>query len=242
MKCPTCEAEGKESFISHGSSDTTLMHYEPFYDEKGQFHNHNGNDVQTAYRCSNGHEWAEHSTSKCWCGWPDDPNWKDAKEPSFLLSVREEDMPKPGEIRIDIRGDWSDDPVDLHTGVDRFLAERGALREAVEQIRAVLDWPDLVDRAHQALDHIERILDQMPVLVVTPQGADPDGPSQCDFNEWRQVIGPKSGGRYLCPACRDAWLVDAPSETELISFIPIKQSIQCLCCEIVVWAGSRSRG
>jgi hypothetical protein len=235
--CPTCKAEGKESGVIHGGSDTTLMACPQFYDEKNQLHHHDGNDVRTMYRCTNGHEWTEHSTSKCWCGWPNDPNWKDAKEPGFQLSIREEDIPKSEEIRIEIRGDWQDDPVDLHTGIDRLIAERRALRDAITKIREVIEWPLTCD----AIDGIKRILDQMPVLVVTPQDADPDGPSQCDFNEWRQIIGPDSGGKYLCPACRDAWLVDAPSGTELVSFIPIKQSIQCLCCEIVVWAERRNR-
>lgn len=70
MICPECQKEGKKSMVYPGVSSTTLMYCAPFYDEKGEFHNHDSNITTTPYSCSNGHEWTEKSSGSCWCGWP----------------------------------------------------------------------------------------------------------------------------------------------------------------------------
>ena len=48
------------------------MYFQPFYDESGKRHDHDGNATATQYSCSNGHKWtANNEPIKCWCGWPD---------------------------------------------------------------------------------------------------------------------------------------------------------------------------
>ena len=69
MKCPECVKEGKKSTVAVGMSMTTCMYFEPFYDEEGKYHNHDGNRTSTEMRCSNGHSWVHGSTGSCWCGW-----------------------------------------------------------------------------------------------------------------------------------------------------------------------------
>lgn len=68
--CVTCKSEGRTSRIhKKGSSRVTLVHYPGFYDEEGRFHLHDSNVRTESLRCSNGHEWTERSSGRCWCGW-----------------------------------------------------------------------------------------------------------------------------------------------------------------------------
>ncbi len=69
--CPGCKKQGLKSKVYPGLSSTTLAYYPPFYDEEGNYHNHDGNTTTTEYTCSNGHKWTEETTGSCWCGWPD---------------------------------------------------------------------------------------------------------------------------------------------------------------------------
>jgi hypothetical protein len=70
MKCPECVKEGKRSQVMPSGSSSTLMYCQPFYDEDGNYHNHDCNVTTTLYRCTEGHEWTEDTTGSCWCGWP----------------------------------------------------------------------------------------------------------------------------------------------------------------------------
>ena len=67
-----CHEEGKKSWVHPGVSSTTLMYFQPYYDEEGKYHNHDGNTTITNYSCSNGRSWIESSTGACWCGWGKD--------------------------------------------------------------------------------------------------------------------------------------------------------------------------
>jgi hypothetical protein len=71
MICKTCREEGTVSEVYPGVSETTLMHFSPWYDEKGVYHSHNGNTVTTSYKCSNGHQWTDkRESSPCpGCNW-----------------------------------------------------------------------------------------------------------------------------------------------------------------------------
>jgi hypothetical protein len=73
MKCKQCVKEGKKSCVFvEGKSSTCLATSQPFYDEDGNYHNHDRNIMTTFYKCSNDHSWVEKSKPSCWCGWPDD--------------------------------------------------------------------------------------------------------------------------------------------------------------------------
>ncbi len=73
MKCPECVSDGKKSIVYPGSSSTTLMGYQTYYDEDGVFHKHDPNDVQSNYSCSNGHQWIDHTKIDCPnCDWPNE--------------------------------------------------------------------------------------------------------------------------------------------------------------------------
>ena len=69
MRCPQCVEKGEKSQVFPGSSMTTLMSYQPYFDEKGKYHHHDENTTTTDYRCSRGHEWHESTKGSCWCGW-----------------------------------------------------------------------------------------------------------------------------------------------------------------------------
>lgn len=70
VKCPECVAAGEKSIVYASPGWTTLMYFQPFYDEEGVFHHHDGNTTTTNYSCSKGHAWTEKSTGSCHCGWP----------------------------------------------------------------------------------------------------------------------------------------------------------------------------
>lgn len=69
MKCPVCVKEGLRSKVYGGIGLSTLVYYEPFYDEDGEYHDHDGNAFTADYSCSYGHEFTVTSYKKCWCGW-----------------------------------------------------------------------------------------------------------------------------------------------------------------------------
>ncbi len=71
MICPECKKEGLKSTVYPGVGMTTAMYFSPFYDEEGNYHDHDANTTTTDYSCSNGHKWIEKTTGSCWCGWPD---------------------------------------------------------------------------------------------------------------------------------------------------------------------------
>ena len=70
MICATCKATNQTSRVFTRGGSTTAAHYQPFYDEDGNYHHHDGNVRTASYECSNGHRWTEQSTGSCWCGWP----------------------------------------------------------------------------------------------------------------------------------------------------------------------------
>lgn len=65
MKCPQCESTGMRSQVFPGPRYTTLMSSHSYYDEDGRLHHHDPNVSTTQYKCSNGHEWPEHSAPTC---------------------------------------------------------------------------------------------------------------------------------------------------------------------------------
>ena len=70
MKCPTCVEEGKRSIINApGYGMTTAAFYQPYYDEDGKYHHHDGNITTMEYSCSEGHSWTDKRSGTCWCGW-----------------------------------------------------------------------------------------------------------------------------------------------------------------------------
>ena len=69
MICSECKEQGLKSKVYPGTSSATLMWCPPFYDEEGNFHNHDANTITSEYSCSNGHSWTESSHGTCWCGW-----------------------------------------------------------------------------------------------------------------------------------------------------------------------------
>ena len=70
MKCPECVKLGQRSIVYPGVSSATLVYFQPFCDEDGKLHHHNGNVTTTDYSCSLGHKWFNKQEHSCWCGWP----------------------------------------------------------------------------------------------------------------------------------------------------------------------------
>jgi hypothetical protein len=65
MKCATCVEQGKRSVVYPGLTAVTDMGWTPYYDEDGQYHNHNPNWHTTGFRCSEGHNWQRSSLKPC---------------------------------------------------------------------------------------------------------------------------------------------------------------------------------
>ena len=70
-KCPECVKEGRKSCLYGGNvGEMTLMYCEPFHDEEGVYHDHDGNKSTTEMHCSNGHHLTVTSYKSCpSCGW-----------------------------------------------------------------------------------------------------------------------------------------------------------------------------
>lgn len=70
MICPKCKEQGKKSCVYGGTSFVTCAYYQPYYDEEGVYHSHDGNRHTTSYTCSNGHKITISGTGKCpSCTW-----------------------------------------------------------------------------------------------------------------------------------------------------------------------------
>lgn len=57
--CPFCVEENKKSQIIPQVIHKTQVHCEPYYDEEGDYHFHDSNEVRQSFICSNGHMWQE---------------------------------------------------------------------------------------------------------------------------------------------------------------------------------------
>lgn len=55
MKCPKCVEDGQTSRVYDNGSVSHLLGWSPYYDEAGDYHAHDPNDLRTNYSCSNGH-------------------------------------------------------------------------------------------------------------------------------------------------------------------------------------------
>jgi hypothetical protein len=55
MICPECKKEGLKSTIMLGGGSSTLMGYNPYFDEEGVYHKHNPNSFCCSWMCSNKH-------------------------------------------------------------------------------------------------------------------------------------------------------------------------------------------
>lgn len=55
LKCPQCIESGQRSKVYDQGGSTWAMGWSPYYDEDGQYHAHNPNSVQVAYKCTNDH-------------------------------------------------------------------------------------------------------------------------------------------------------------------------------------------
>lgn len=70
MKCPKCVEDGERSTLTGGVGTTTLMYAAPFYDEDGNYHDHNPNATTTSYQCSRGHRITVTTHRRCGsCDW-----------------------------------------------------------------------------------------------------------------------------------------------------------------------------
>lgn len=71
MICEECKKNKQRSLSYPGGSTSTLLGFQPYFDEDGKYHNHDPNKITTYYNCSNGHKWVNSYVQSCWCGWPD---------------------------------------------------------------------------------------------------------------------------------------------------------------------------
>ena len=75
MRCPECETSGTKSKVFPQGGTVTLLGFEPFYDEDGNYHRHDPNTITSGYRCSEGHSWTSRRKAACphkECEWNND--------------------------------------------------------------------------------------------------------------------------------------------------------------------------
>ncbi len=63
--CPMCSKEGKKSRITCGNISVMCMGSLPYYDDEGEYHDHDPNTHSAYFYCSNDHKWVECSTQPC---------------------------------------------------------------------------------------------------------------------------------------------------------------------------------
>ena len=68
MICPECKEQGLKSKVFYNGGTVTLMYFQPWYDEDGVYHHHDGNTHTNSYNCSNRHSWTTKTKSKCPAG------------------------------------------------------------------------------------------------------------------------------------------------------------------------------
>ena len=70
MKCLTCVSEGKQSRLTVHPGMTTLIYAAPYYDEDGEYHNHDPNITSYGWNCSEGHSGNGSRRERCpGCDW-----------------------------------------------------------------------------------------------------------------------------------------------------------------------------
>lgn len=65
MICDKCKEEGLKSTVWPGSTMSTAMSINRYYDEDGNYHLHDGNVSSSSFSCSNGHSWSVKTKSRC---------------------------------------------------------------------------------------------------------------------------------------------------------------------------------
>ena len=65
MKCPVCVKLGLKSTLTEGAGMSTMMYSAPYYDEDGNYHNHDPNTHTHTLACSNGHKMTVSHKSGC---------------------------------------------------------------------------------------------------------------------------------------------------------------------------------
>lgn len=73
MKCSKCVEMGLRSIVQSGFVMSTCMYFAPFYDEDGNYHNHDNNTQTQNWNCSNNHYWTTTQGGSCGCGWKGTP-------------------------------------------------------------------------------------------------------------------------------------------------------------------------
>lgn len=67
-RCPFCEKEGKKSSLPIPGSTTTDIYCPPYFDEEGEYHNHDENWNTAIWECSLGHRFMRRTRSSCPAG------------------------------------------------------------------------------------------------------------------------------------------------------------------------------
>jgi hypothetical protein len=65
MICPICKVKNLKSILKDYGSMVTCLYCIPFYDEDGNYHHHDRNNITTGYDCSNGHKFNIVTQKKC---------------------------------------------------------------------------------------------------------------------------------------------------------------------------------
>jgi len=88
MKCPVCVKLGVKSTLQGGAGTTTLMYCPPYYDEDGNYHNHDSNTTTSGWTCSNGHRFVTEGHGAC----PSSPEHCDFQKTEKISVIEPKDF------------------------------------------------------------------------------------------------------------------------------------------------------
>lgn len=88
MKCPVCVKLGMKSTLQGGPGTVTAMYCPPYYDEDGNYHNHDNNTTTSGFKCSNGHSFVTEGHGAC----PSSPKHGDFQKTETIIVTEPKDF------------------------------------------------------------------------------------------------------------------------------------------------------
>lgn len=152
--CPVCQKKGLKSKVYYKYSTRTLMGWETYWDEEGNYHNEDPNYTTHYFRCSLGHEWHEIDYGVGKTSFAQiTKNTENEPEKIIAFDAESESITSiPWDPEFDSMIDWS-------------------VEEKAGQLKELEEWKekafkDIYDR----LDYIEKFIQELlqAIGVITP--------------------------------------------------------------------------
>lgn len=66
--CKECSSKGLKSKILIFKKNSYSSNRNIYYDEEGNYHEHDKHTYNYEYKCEYGHSWSKSEINACWCG------------------------------------------------------------------------------------------------------------------------------------------------------------------------------